>query len=213
MHPKSKPIRRELAHTLYAMKDYSTSQEEFQKLYDDGDKNINTLYYLGSLLLRENSLRSSIRAEKALTEAVEFSQGGTPIILSDLAVAKTRLKKLNEAIALIEEADSMSFRTPDIIFFSAQLEERRAQVYLERQQWKSSIKYLKRAYEIDPTNRRVLYMIARTYRKLNDIENEERYLNELIRKTYNDNTQEDDWTNYAKSRLETIKETRFMEAK
>lgn len=213
VHPNSKPIRRELAHTLYAIEDYSGAQMEFQILYDNGDKNVNTLYYLGSLLLRENALIASSRADKILTEAVEYSQGGTPIILSDLALAKTRLRKLDEAMSLIEEADSLTFRTPEIISFSAQLEERRAQVYLERQQWKSGVKYLKRAYEIDPNNRRVLYMIARTYGKLNDLDNEERYLNELIQKTEAENIQESEWTKYAKSRLLIIKETRFMEAK
>lgn len=213
VHPGSKPIRRELAHTLYAMKDYSASQDEFQTLYDAGDKNVNTLYYLGSLLLMDKSLRSSMRAEKVLAEAVEYSQGGTPLILSDLALAKTRLKLLDQAMTLIEEADSLTFRTPEILTFSAQLEERRAQIYLERQQWKPGVKYLKRAYEIDPSNRRVLYMIARTYRKLNDWDNEERYLNALLKETDPNTIEGSEWAKYAKSRLLSIKEERFMQKK
>ncbi|WP_211639563.1 tetratricopeptide repeat protein, partial [Porphyromonas levii] len=157
--------------------------------------------------------RSSMRAEKVLAEAVEYSQGGTPLILSDLALAKTRLKLLDQAMTLIEEADSLTFRTPEILTFSAQLEERRAQIYLERQQWKSGVKYLKRAYEIDPSNRRVLYMIARTYRKLNDWDNEERYLNALLKETDPNTIEGSEWAKYAKSRLLSIKEERFMQKK
>lgn len=213
VHPKSKPIRRELAHMLYFIEEYDASKKEFQTLYDEGDRNVNTLYYLGSLLLRDNNLISTTRASKVLTEAVEMSQGGTPIILSDLAFVKTRLKRLDEAMSLLDEADSLIYRTPEFISITAQLEERKAQVYLDRQQWKSGIKYLRRAYEIDPTNRRILYMIARSYQKINDLDNEERYLNELLKKTESDKVQDSEWAKYALSRLESIKEIRFMERK
>lgn len=206
-NPHHKGIRYLLGMQYYIKGETPLARLAWQQNYDEGDRTINTVYYLARCEMARDSL---LRAKMLLDQADQLAQGTNAWVKVELGNVHQRFmsrdaKRHYEAAEALLQPDST---------LTNQINLGLAYAYLHTQENSKALERWLILHQQDPHNTSTLYALATLYARMRNRKNERKYYQLFVSEVELNPTKASQQTReqlqHVKERLQVLAEEEFM---
>lgn len=203
-----KEIRQTRGIQYYNLQKIDDAQRDFVHLYERGDRQLNTLYYLGMCM---GTKGENFKALKLLTQADSVAQSENPWIRLELAKANQAVGRHKEAIAYFESVEAL-LRPDSALMF--QVHQGMAYSLLSAKEYDKSFRRWETISRLRPDYSQAFYAMGMISGIKKQRAKEKHYYEAFIRLIERDPKAQSDFARHierVRARLAEIRDEEFME--